>query len=264
MTRVAVGGDSRNCPFWQKVADTSPGIFDKKTTQRYVDFINLVALKSRHTPWLWTSFGRSKLVDAIPKGFLEDLSRLYRGVQSASGASVIVDSSKFAAYLFLLKLVPDLDIKSVHLVRDPRAVAFSWQRTASVREGDTNDESLQFHDRSVFVAALDWLLQNVSSELVERLQVDRVHRLRYEDFIRDPIPTIGELVGRDSQLGDGSNAFSIDLPEVHIFGNPSRFNSGSITLELDDEWRRQMRTFSQYLVTGVSSPLLRRYRYPVR
>jgi hypothetical protein len=101
-------------------------------------------------------------------------------------------------------------------------------------------------------------------QLVERLQVDRVHRPRCEDFIREPIPAIGELVGRDSQLGDGSNALLFDLPEVHIFGNPSRFNSGSITLELDDEWRPQMRTRSQVLVTGVSSPLLRLYRYPVR
>src|SRR5580704_17473940 len=52
-----------NCPFWQEVADTSPGAFDKKTAQRYEDFVNLVALKPRHTPWLLTSFGRSKLVN---------------------------------------------------------------------------------------------------------------------------------------------------------------------------------------------------------
>src|SRR3712207_200886 len=56
------------------------------------------------------------------------LERLYRAIQKVSGAAVIVDSSKRSTYAVLLSLLPFADLRVVHLVRDSRAVAYSWGR----------------------------------------------------------------------------------------------------------------------------------------
>jgi hypothetical protein len=116
------------CPFWQEVSDSAPGLFGKQAAQRYADFTTQAVLTSRTTPRLWTRRGRRELVRSVPSGYLDDIARLYRAVRSVSGADVIVDASKFAAYRFLLGLAGDLNVTPVHLTRDPRAVAFSWQR----------------------------------------------------------------------------------------------------------------------------------------
>jgi Sulfotransferase family len=254
------------CAFWQEVADLAPGIFDSRTAHRYVDFVNDFVLRSRRLPWLWTEPGRRRITSSIPSGFLEDISRLYRAVLAASGASVVVDSSKFAAYRFLLSLVPDLNLTSVQLLRDPRAVAFSWQRASTVAERDRADEALRFHKRNVLTAALDWTLQNCSTEVINRLDDSTSYRLRYEDFVARPQPTIRELVGGSVGLEglSGQQQNAVDLPEVHIFGNPSRFKVGTVQIRLDDEWRVEMPMRSQVLATAISSPLLTRYGYAFR
>ncbi len=49
-------------------------------------------------------------------------------IRSVSGCEVILDSTKDPAYAFLLNLVPEVDMRLIHLVRDSRGVAYSWQR----------------------------------------------------------------------------------------------------------------------------------------
>src|SRR5439155_14642762 len=56
------------------------------------------------------------------------LGNLNAAIADVSGCSVIVDSSKLPTYAFVLKKVPGLEVHIVHLVRDSRATAFSWQR----------------------------------------------------------------------------------------------------------------------------------------
>ncbi len=52
----------------------------------------------------------------------------YRAVAAVSGASVVVDSSKYPLHGLFLSTVPDIDLIAMLLVRDPRAVAYSWTR----------------------------------------------------------------------------------------------------------------------------------------
>ena len=60
---------------------------------------------------------------------------LYRAIATVTGARVIVDSSKLPSYLAVLRGVDGLDVRTVHLVRDPRAAAFSWQRAKALTDG---------------------------------------------------------------------------------------------------------------------------------
>jgi Sulfotransferase family len=261
--KCSCGKKFLDCPFWQKVSDCAPGLFDRQVAQRYADFTVQAVLMSRHAPRLWTAKGRRELVASVPKGFLDDTARLYQAVRTVSGAEVIVDASKFAAYRFLLGLVPEVKVTAVHLTRDPRAVAYSWQRKVSGSEQTQTDLSLRFYDRSSVTAALDWMLQNYSTDVVSGLDGYSSYRLRYEDFVARPSETIRELVN----LVDPSEQRDdpvMELPVSHIFGNPGRFQIGPLPIKLDDAWRREMPKPSRSLVTAVTSPLVSRYGYSLR
>jgi len=255
------------CPFWQEVGDNAPGLFGKRAAQRYADFTTQAVLMSRTTPRLWTRRGRRELATSVPSGYLDDIARLYHTVRAVSGADVIVDASKFAAYRFLLGLVEDLTVTPVHLTRDPRAVAFSWQRKVAGNGSSQSDESLRFPERSVIVAGLDWMLQNHTTDVVSRLDGYGAYRLRYEDFAAYPTRTIRELAvlgyPSEDQRPQSQDA-EIELPVDHVFGNPSRFRVGRVPIQLDDAWRHEMARTSRALVTVVAAPLIVRYGYSLR
>ena len=268
--RCSCGRKFSACTFWREVGDSAPGLYDTNAAGRYVKFLDAFVLKSRSLPWLWTATGRRHLERAIPAGFLEDISRLYHAVRTVSGAKVVVDSSKAAAYRFILGLAPDLNMTAVHLIRDPRAVAFSWQRESALSVFDRSDDSLRFEKRGALVAGVDWVLQNYSTEVVNRLVDNASYRLRYEDLVLRPEPTVQEFVRTTTTalaLGDGSARRqdpTIELPEVHIFGNPIRFTVGPVPIRLDDEWCRAMSPQSRILTTAIASPLISRYGYRFR
>ena len=53
---------------------------------------------------------------------------LYEAIAEVARARVVVDSSKLPTYAMLLDGIEGVDVRVAHLVRDPRAAAFSWQR----------------------------------------------------------------------------------------------------------------------------------------
>jgi hypothetical protein len=57
--------------------------------------------------------------------FLETMERLYEITARSTGVRVIVDSSKRLSNGALLRLMRNVDPFIVHIVRDPRAVAYS-------------------------------------------------------------------------------------------------------------------------------------------
>ena len=57
-----------------------------------------------------------------------DYARIYRAVAEVTGARVVVDASKGPALGQALAGAPGIDLRMLNVVRDPRAVAWSWQR----------------------------------------------------------------------------------------------------------------------------------------
>ena len=52
-------------------------------------------------------------------------------------------------------------------------------------------------------------------------------------------------------------------PSHGLSGNPGRFRSGRVPLKRDDRWVTEMPGSSRALVTALTLPLLRTYRYPL-
>jgi hypothetical protein len=188
--------------------------------------------------------------------------RLYASIKEVTGAQVIVDSSKRQEDAALLGLLPEVDPYYVHLVRDPRAVAYSWQRKKDSPGEGTAEEMLRY---SPTVSTRNWVLVNLTAEaLKRRYGANRVLLVRYEDFVTDPgavMERILEMIG-ESRARLPINGHTLQVSDNHTAGgNPGRFRSGSITLRADDEWLRRQPVRDRMVSTALALPILKRYGY---
>lgn len=186
---------------------------------------------------------------------------LYRTVARATGARVLVDSSKRGLDAYLLARLAELDLYVVHLVRDPRANAYSRRRQV---RGVATDHYLP--TTGPVRASLGWLRRNALIDVLVRPgQGNRFSRLRYEDFCADPrgsVEDLCRLVGEERSPLPFTGERTVPLPPGHLpAGNPLRAGSGELTVALDDEWTTRMGRRARLTAAAVALPLMRRYGY---
>ncbi|HEY1331871.1 MAG TPA: sulfotransferase [Actinomycetota bacterium] len=186
-------------------------------------------------------------------GYVGVLSRLYAGLAAVTGAHVIVDSSKRSGDAAALRLAPGVDAYVVHVVRDPRAVAWSWARRDDVPPLTTMRE---------------WIGFNAIDDAVRiRYGPRRAALVRYEDFMRRPVETVERLARLAGSPANGMpfvDARTVRLRPNHTAaGHWSRFGAGPVRLEPDREWASKQSAHDRRLVTAVALPQLLRYRYPL-
>jgi hypothetical protein len=193
-------------------------------------------------------------------------ARLYAAITDVSGCDLVVDSSKHPSLAHCLRWQPDVDLRVLHLVRDPRAVAYSWSR--QVLRPDTDRQSYMTR-YSPATTARQWDVQNAAFQLLARTGVPTM-RLRYEDFTAEPELTLHRvadfagLPSRDSYpflTADGPS-WRAHLSGSHsVSGNPMRFTTGQIPIRADEKWRTSMPKAQQRAVTALTLPLLAGYGY---
>lgn len=251
-----------DCKFWSRVGDAAFGGWSQVDIQ---EAARLRALIDRHRN-LDRMAGlrpRGDLAGAV-EAYADLTGRLYRAVAEVSGASVIVDSSKHIGYALMLRDIPGLDLRLVHLVRRSHGVVHSWSR--KVRKPGVGDGSTYMSVHSPSWAVGLWVADNLLYELLAR-RTQWSTLVRYEGLIAD-VPGELERVQREIGLPRADQAFGAAdgaatvLPVTHaLSGNPMRFQQGDISLRVDDEWRTSMSRPSRMLVSAATWPLLRRYGY---
>jgi hypothetical protein len=209
---------------------------------------------------------RARLKSSALDPYAEARLRLFAGLRKVTGADVVVDSSKHPADAYLLTTLPQLDLYVVHLIRDPRAVAYSWSRM--VRE--TADPRGRLLDGfGSLSSSVWWLVWNAAIEtLLRRRLGERYLRLRYEDFVERPaeaVRSIGAFLDEPRLHSPVDEERTVYLhPDHTVSGNPrTRFRRGTIELRADVVWRSRMSAGSKALSTVVAIPLLRHYGYRV-
>lgn len=218
----------------------------------------------RHVPAM-LSPRRSARFEQSRHRYAEHYLAVYRAVIELTGCAVVVDSSKQASLPHVLAGEPGIDLRVLHCVRDARAVCHAW--TKEVRRPEGEGDAAVMPRYAVHDMASMWSMHNAATELVRWRGVP-VQRLRYEDFLADPVATVRRIAafaglpsGPESlsHLTAGSVELGVDHTAA---GNPMRFSTGAVALRRDDAWRLGMPASSRRLVTAMTWPLLRRYGYP--
>jgi hypothetical protein len=258
----------RECPFWEAVGTDAFGNWDRIDSE-------LIGALDRAMTWPHTipAYAAAQLPRNITRQtntYVSYLSNLYAAIARVSKATTIIDTSKAPGFANLLQRIPGGDLRMVHLVRDSRAVAYSWnrrKRLPSPLPGRDGQQEFMTRSKSVAILASKYLGWNSAFHLPS-LHHTPYLRLRYESFVADPLAglrTLSAFSGETLVLPQNHlENNKVKLGSHHIFsGNPMRERMGWIPIKLDDEWRTQMPR-SQFLqVTAITSPLLRLYGYPL-
>lgn len=254
------GEPFRDCALWRMVVEEAFGGFDRVDVE-YIRSLRNSVERLRYVPLLaWPTIRPPRFRSNLSE-YLEILNRIYRAIHTVTGASLIVDSSKEPSHGFVLSEVPDLQLHTIHLVRDSRAVAYSWQRKKQRPEIHWGEEYMPRY--SPLKSAWEWDLMNGLIELLGR-RAPYV-RVRYEELVSRPRETLLHLT---EQLGFGYvsldfiQGFSLDLTINHtVAGNPIRFQRGRIEVRPDAEWGEKMSWGHKLLVAALTWPMLRKYGY---
>ena len=255
------------CPFWSRVGDEAFGGWSGVDPRRATELRDAILLRRRHLSlpmafpfMLWP--GLSPRYSRNLQAYAGLVRRLYEGIRTASGAEVIVDSTKVPGHAYMLRRMEGVDVRVVHLVRDSRGVAYSnlrlVERQSSIG-GKTHRGRHAPHN-----TAARWMWINLSIEVLARLGGPSM-RVGYESLIRSPREELERIMAfAGSSVAAGDLDFvrdgEVDLPVGHLVaGNRMRQLTGRVPLRVDDAWRTGLDPRQQRLVHLMTWPLLRRY-----
>ncbi|MEA2551440.1 MAG: hypothetical protein QOE25_1209 [Actinomycetota bacterium] len=264
--RCGCGEPVRSCEVWSKVlaTDVGRGPLGDRSAQEIVDLLR-ANVRTRHT-WkiLRARAGDLAIQDPGLAACADVADQLYRAVGEVTGARVIVDSSKNTSDAALLRFLPSVVPYIVHLVRDPRAVVYSWQRKRAEPDKDAGAEMPTW---SLPKTTLNWDEVNLAGNAVRRGAGSRAMLLRYHDFVADPqgeLRRIAELVGEHPSALPFTGERTLHLSPNHtVSGNPGRFTTGESVLREDDEWIEGQSPSDRRLATALTLPLLPVYGFPL-
>ena len=249
-----------SCPVWTEVGEVAFGGWSPEVLER-IRSAHRAAARQRHLPGLLSGRPPSAALASLR----DDYSAVYRAVAQVTGARVVVDASKGPALGQALAGAPGVDLRALNVVRDPRAVAWSWQREV-VRPHDVSGADRMWRIPAHRSAA-QWTALQLEMELVARLGRRPTARLHYEDFVADPVSTVvaaTAAIGLPVAPGDvpWTEGGGIVLDASHgLSGNPSRFRTGPVRLRRDEAWASEMPAGARSVVTALTLPLLHAYDY---
>lgn len=247
-----------DCPFWTDVMADAVGNqtqFDASGIAARID----ARLRARLVPamQLRRLVGRQEVP---PHPDDSAIANLYRALLSQTGAeNAVVDSSKLPPYAKLLEGLPGVEVYLIHVIRDPRATAFSWRRAKATRDAA---DSATMPRLSIVRSSAIWVLWNLM--VVRWWPAERRLTVRYEDFVDAPaqeLSRIAQALGTivpDGLVEDGALQMA---PTHSVAGNPDRLDAGTVRLRRDDEWRTGMPALQRWLCTVLCLPGLRRFGY---
>ena len=204
---------------------------------------------------------RTPELERYIKSLQAEFGRLHNSIRHVSGKTWIVDTSKHPSCAYVLSgLYRPPQLKLIHLVRDPRGVAYSRKRV-KVRP-EAGDLSVQLNRSNMLKSTRRWVERNCDIELLSKIIPAKL--IRYESFVEDPLAVLKQLVSP----GDAASAFERlqqagnERPIAHsVAGNPHRYSKSGLVLRLDQEWEKKLKLVDRLLVRFIAGSMISRYGY---
>ena len=204
----------------------------------------------------------ARLGERVPKfrvdddaTFLRNNEAFFASIQDTAPTSILLDKSKKPGRLDRLLTSKKLDITIVHVVRDVRAVAYSFQQRGE-RKDRTDELRYNFLKN---IARWAWLNSWIT---LRYRRHPRYLRVRYEDLVADPEKHVRALMAHvgvpfeDSQMDFGK-------AEQHAFsGNRMRLQNAD-GIRPDTKYIEQLPRWKWWVGSLLAFPVLRYFGYPI-
>lgn len=258
--RCGCGRTFATCPHWNAVLDC---VFADPAEASEVEALRSGVDRIRYIPWMLGGFRPSSYARRLD-AYSRLLVRLYEAIARVSGAEVVVDASKDPSPLYLLSRL-DLDVRVLHLLRDPRGIAHSWMKRKRRLEFVDRREYMRRHPS--WDSAIRFFYYNALIEAARGLHPAFL-RLRYEDVIADPERALRRIcrhAGVEPPALDFLKGRVVDLrtADCIVSGNPMRFDRGATELRIDAAWHAGLAKKDRLLVDFITWPFQVLYRYPL-
>jgi Sulfotransferase family len=249
-----------SCPFWSAVISKGFGELKLEDARklgqieralRWIQIISSLLPMRRKI----TRFGRFRVI-------ADARTQLYSSIANVAQVKWIADSGKDPWFGGLLGNFFEDNLHTVHIVRDPRGVAFSW--TKKVR---SDSEPVYMKRRHPAITAYNWLIQNLVIQVTLQRPRSSYVRVQYEDLATNPEAVINKIarsMGIEADLVLTVDAYEDGRDDLHwVAGNPGvRQSAGThLQIKLDEEWRDRLHPVQRWLVTAICGALFWFYGY---
>lgn len=245
-----------SCPFWQELNEKmnqidSPFSLDNFQTKfifgsnRFTQVLMCRSLKNN-----FLNSCRDSCLSCFP-GYRNKLMRIRQRnlafIQSAleiSGKTIFLDATKDPIRMKYLSKIPELDLRILHLTRDPRANANSYKKNKKI---------------SIQKGAFYW--QRIHRDILRICRslpsIPKIH-CRYEDLCSNPEEEMQRILEAFGFNGDKS-LFDYGSPR-HIIGNRMRL-SEKFEIKHDESWREEISKDDQEEVLRMVKLLANQFGY---
>ena len=256
----ACGTRSEVCEFWVDVHERWRQRVGADPVEEYATMIH--ELESRRV-WLPALAREARRPESRFRQYLRMTGALMEAIREVSGKPVIVDSSKRPARALALSMIPQVDLRVVHLIRDCRGVAWSGKKRFVVDE--KGGVSRNDPGKEVWKMSMIWGISNVLSSWVRRkLPSSHSIQVRYEDYVTNPedaLTRIGRLIDLDMSPVVQAVAAQQPMQIGHtIAGNRLRMSQG-IHLRPDTEWISKLSNQDRRRCWILAGWLMKQYGY---
>lgn len=170
---------------------------------------------------------------------------LARSILDMTGMEVFVDTARDHQRPKYLIGNPMLDLRVIHLIRDPRGNVASIMNHTGV---------------DVAKASEQWRHYNVEADRVKRyIPPESWKMVRYEDLCADPQGTLDELA-RFVGVPPAPIPHHLDGASQHIIGNSMRLG-GVSEIRLDERWRNTLSESDLEVIERVTGDTSRRFGF---
>ena len=251
------GAPFSQCPFWTTVLGSATASERREAGAGY-EALRAAEGRMRHYPRN-TVLPKLRRTSRLELG--NTVGRWLRLALEHGAGEGIVDSSKDPSYGAALVASEALSVHVVHVVRDSRAVAYSWTRR--VRRPEIHWRAEDMPTYGARHSASEWVRLNALAEGL-RLGAASYTRVRYEDAASNEtaMQAFMERLALRAQLAPAEMGCGPGLWHT-VSGNPIRFESGTVSLRPDESWRQGLGGRDFRIVTALTAVGLLRYSYPL-
>ena len=206
------------CNFWKQVFEDIEPKFNFKVFRSKKDFL------LNKKKFFELDKGPDRKINL--KNYIELHEEIYNRILHISGEKVVVDSSKDPDRAELLLGSNKLSIILLHLVRDGRAVAWSYKKK---------------YKRTVMPinGGKRWFFKNIKTEIIKkRNNVENIF-VKYEDFCKNPEKILRRILKKLNLEFEPEMLNFRDKIHHQIEGNRLRF-SKSKKIRVDNSWKKEM------------------------
>ncbi len=206
----------------------------------------------------WHSNSYKKYAEKIIQKFLYPL---YMAIRDVRNESIIVDSSKNAGYLYLLTQCEFINLRVLHMFRDSRAVAHSWQRKKKRLEIVGKD--VYMPQINPYYSSVQWLFFNTLIRRILKNQNNII--INYDKLTKSPLEELERIINFlsiENSINYTDNKFFIKNNHT-VSGNPIRIKAKDVRIRHDDSWIHKMKKHEKLIIKMATWPLLKKYCSPV-